>query len=107
MLKHNHSCRSVMEQAFIAYKSKKGLSDKGFMEDDAHTWAEIQAALQKSSKMGKISRAVSKIADIKISDQVGSIIGSSTHVVIAYNCVRMALVVAMVSSTPYCNRFRR
>ena len=91
----------------MAYKSKDNLNDRDFIEEDAHTWADVQAALNQSPTplSGKISRFASKIAGINISDQVDSItlIGSSTRVAVTWGCVKMLLNVAAVSRKPSCN----
>lgn len=94
-----------MEQAFMAYKSKKNLSDKDFMEYDARTWSNARAALLQSSTTleRKISKVLSKIAGIHISDQFDYITDSSPHTAIAWCCVEMVLNVAAVSGTPDCN----
>ena len=80
----------------MAYKSKDNHNDIDFIEDDAHTWADVQAVLNQSptTLSGKISRVASNIAGFHISDQVDSVKGSSTHVGIAWGCVNMVLIVA-------------
>lgn len=92
-----------MEQALKAYKLKESTNDRGFIEEDGHTWADVQAALSQSSTplSEKISKVASNIAGIYISNQVDSTKDSSTHVAIAWGCVRMMLNVATVSSKPY------
>ena len=98
-----------MEQAFMAYNSKENLDDSGFIEEDSHTWAYIQAAFHQSSTSlsGKISKVAFNITGVNISDQVDFTKGSSTHVVIAWECVRMILNAAAVSSIPCYNCYEK
>ena len=93
-----------MEQAFNAHKSKKKPDGRFLIEEDGHTWADVQAALHQSSTplSVKISKLTSNIVGIQISDQVDSVEGSSTQVAVAWSCVSMVLNVAAVSSTPCC-----
>ena len=98
-----------MEQTFWTYNSKQNLDDRGFIENNAHTWADIQAALHQSSTSlsGKISKVASNIAGFQVPDQLESIKDSSMHVGIAWECVRMMLNVAAVSFIPCCNCHER
>ena len=71
------------------------------MDNDAHTWADIQTALQQSSPAfsEKLSGVVSNIAGIQVSDQTDSI--KSTQVAVAWDCLTMVQNLTVVSSKPY------
>ena len=109
LLKIYYSRRSAMEQAFKAYKVKDDLNSTGIIEEDAHTWADLQAVPHPEDKYlaERIYRVGSTIVGIHISDQVDSIIGSSTQVFVACDCIRMILKMAAVSSSPYYKSSKR
>ena len=90
-----------MQKAFMAYK--RNPNNRGFIEEDAHTWADVQAMLNQpfTPLSWKISRVASKIAGINVSVLGDSIMISSGHVAITWSYVKMLLKVAVVSSTPY------
>ena len=106
LLKTYYSCHSVMEQALVAYKPLESRNDERFLKQIGSTFANVQAELQQKSSTllsGSISRVVSKIAGVEISNKVDHILGSSTGTAIAWSCVKMVLDVSKVCSTSCCN----